>query len=199
MASSDGGESRWASRIPTPSQTVGPFFHIGISDEGMRDLAPADDPDAIELEGVVFDGEGTPVIDALIEIWQANSAGRYNDPQDGRVGPPLDERFSGFGRCATDDQGRFRFRTVKPGRVPGPGGTEQAPHIEVSVFARGLLKRLVTRIYFPGETEANRSDPVLEQIDDPDRRATLLAVEEDGGYRFDIHLQGDRETAFFDI
>jgi protocatechuate 3,4-dioxygenase, alpha subunit len=196
MASS---ESPWASRVPTPSQTVGPFFHIGLSDEGRSELVPADDPDAIEIEGIVFDGEGTPVVDALIEIWQANSAGRYNDPQDSRAGPPLDERFSGFGRCATDDDGRFRFRTVKPGKVPGPEGTTQAPHIEVSVFARGLLKRLVTRIYFPGETEANRADPVLAQIDDPDHRATLLAVEEDGGYRFDIRLQGDRETAFFDI
>jgi protocatechuate 3,4-dioxygenase alpha subunit len=192
-------ESRWASSRPTPSQTVGPYFHIGLSDEGRSELVAEDDPDAIRVEGVVYDGEGAPVVDALIEIWQANAAGRYNDPQDDRVAPPIDERFRGFGRCAADDEGRFSFLTVKPGPVPGPDGATQAPHIDVSVFARGLLKRLVTRIYFPGETEANRADPVLALIDDADHRATLLAVELDGGYRFDIHLQGDRETAFFDV
>ena len=192
-------QSPWASTRPTPSQTVGPFFHIGLSDVGSNELVAGDDPDAISIEGIVFDGEGAPVVDALVEIWQANGAGRYNDPLDNRAGPPIDERFSGFGRCPTDDEGRYRFRTVKPGPVPAPDGGTQAPHIDVSVFARGLLKRLVTRIYFPRETEANRADPVLATIDDADHRATLLAVEEDGGYRFDIHLQGDRETAFFDV
>jgi protocatechuate 3,4-dioxygenase alpha subunit len=192
-------ESPWAASRPTPSQTAGPFFHIGLPSDGKNELVAVDDPDAIEIEGTVFDGEGTPVVDALIEIWQANGAGRYNDPQDDRPGPPIDERFTGFGRCATDDEGRFRFRTVKPGPVPGPGGTTQAPHIDVSVIARGLLKRLVTRIYFPGEERANREDPILALIEDPERRATLLAVDQDGGYRFDIHLQGERETAFFDL
>ena len=184
---------------PTPSQTVGPFFHIGLGYETIEEMVDPDRHGAIRIEGVVSDGEGAPVNDAMIEIWQADEEGRYPGQGDGDAEPAAADGFRGFGRCATDDEGRFRFVTVKPGRVPGLNGAMQAPHIEVSVFARGLLKRLVTRIYFPGETEANRADPVLAQIDDPDHRATLLAVEEDGGYRFDIRLQGDRETAFFDI
>lgn len=192
-------ESPWAASRPTPSQTVGPFFDIGLPDAGQNQLVSADEPDAIAIEGIVFDGEGTPVVDALVEIWQANPAGRYNHPQDDRAGPPIDERFTGFGRCGTDDSGRYRFVTLKPGPVPGQDGSMQAPHIEVSVFARGLLKRLVTRIYFADEGEANLQDPVLAAIEDSGRRSTLLAAEEGGGYRFDIHLQGERETAFFDV
>jgi protocatechuate 3,4-dioxygenase, alpha subunit len=184
---------------PTPSQTVGPFFHIGMSSDGNRELVEPGARGAIRIEGVVTDGEGQPVNDALIEIWQADEGGRYADPQDARTEPPLEDGFVGFGRCETDDSGRYGFVTVKPGRVPGPNGSVQAPHIEVSIFARGLLKRLATRIYFPGEEQANREDPVLALIEDPDRRSTLLATEEDGVYRFDIHLQGDRETAFLDV
>jgi protocatechuate 3,4-dioxygenase, alpha subunit len=184
---------------PTPSQTVGPFFHIGLSSDGTHELVAPDSLGAIRIEGVVSDGEGAPVNDALIEIWQANEAGRYADPLDDRTELALEDGFLGFGRCATDESGRYGFVTVKPGRVPGANGAMQAPHIEVSVFARGLLKRLATRIYFPGEEQANRDDPVLGLIDDPDVRSTLLATEEDGIYRFDIHLQGERETAFFDV
>jgi protocatechuate 3,4-dioxygenase alpha subunit len=184
---------------PTPSQTVGPYFHIGLHYGERRELVDPESRRAIRIEGVVSDGEGAPVDDALIEIWQATEAGRYAHPEDNRSEPPLEDGFNGFGRCETDELGRYHFVTVKPGPVPAPGGGMQAPHIEVSVFARGLLKRLVTRMYFPGEERANREDPVLALIEDPERRATLLAVDEDGGYRFDIHLQGERETAFFDV
>lgn len=184
---------------PTPSQTVGPYFHIGLPSDGQDQLVAADAPGAIRIEGAITDGEGEPVTDALVEIWQANTAGRYAHPDDKREELPLEEGFTGFGRCATDESGRYRFLTVKPGPVPAPGGAMQAPHIEVSVFARGLLKRLVTRIYFGDEEQANREDPVLSEIEDPELRSTLLAIQEGGGYRFDIHLQGERETAFFDV
>jgi protocatechuate 3,4-dioxygenase, alpha subunit len=185
--------------LPTPSQTVGPFFHIGLPDDGRSELVPPDDPDAIRLRGTVFDGEGKPVGDALLEIWQANRGGRYAHPEDTREEIPLEEDFQGFGRCGTDAEGRYEFVTVKPGPVPAPGGGLQAPHIEMSVFARGLLKRLATRVYFPDEAEANAADPALASIADPDERATLVAREEDGALRFDIHLQGDRQTAFFGV
>jgi protocatechuate 3,4-dioxygenase alpha subunit len=185
--------------MPTPSQTVGPFFHIGLSDDGRSELVSPDDPDAIRLWGTVFDGTGEPVDDALIEIWQANRAGRYAHPEDTREQIPLEDGFEGFGRCATDLQGRYGFVTVKPGAVPRLGGGLQAPHIEMSVFARGLLKRLATRVYFPDEGEANEADPVLSSIAEPAERGTLVAVRENGGLRFDIHLQGDRQTAFFGV
>ena len=139
------------------------------------------------------------MIDSMIEIWQANAAGRYAHPEDVRDDVPLENGFDGFGRTCTDDEGRYEFVTVKPGSVPGPGGQAQAPHIDVSVFARGLLKRLVTRIYFPDEAEANEADPVLSSVEDPEARAALVAIEEDGGLRFDITLQGDRETPFFAV
>lgn len=183
----------------TPSQTIGPFFHDALLDEDRSELVPPDDPRAIRIEGVVYDGAGEVVPDAMVEIWQANRAGRYNDPEDDRQHLPLDEDFSGFGRSGTADGGKFSFVTVKPGPVPGPGGTTQAPHVMVSVFARGLLRRAVTRIYFPDEEEANAADPLLGSIEDPDLRSTLIARAGDGGYRFDVHLQGDRQTAFFDV
>ena len=184
---------------PTASQTVGPFFMIGLPDDGLAELVPLDDPDAIRLGGVVLDGSGEPVDDALIEIWQANRAGRYAHPEDTREEIPLEHGFDGFGRCATDPNGFYGFVTVKPGPVPAPEGGVQAPHIEMSVFARGLLKRLATRVYFPDETEANEADPVLGSIEDPAERSTLVAQPEDGGVRFDIHLQGDRQTTFFSV
>jgi protocatechuate 3,4-dioxygenase alpha subunit len=180
----------------TPSQTVGPFLRIQVPYEEEERLVAENDPDAIHIRGTVYDGEGEIVDDALIEIWQANRAGRYAHPEDRREELPLEQGFTGFGRCATESQGRFEFITVKPGRVPAPGGGMQSPHIDVSVFARGLLKRLVTRIYFPDETEANAEDPVLSSMD-PEQRDTLVAIPEEGGLRFDIHLQGDGETAFF--
>ena len=184
---------------PTASQTVGPFFSIGLADGTRTALVSPSDPDAVRLRGVVLDGQGEPVEDALIEIWQANRAGRYAHPEDTREDIPLEDGFEGFGRCATGPDGAYGFVTVKPGPVPSPGGGMQAPHIEMSVFARGLLKRVATRLYFPDETEANDVDPVLSSIQDPAERSTLVAEVEDGRLRFDIHLQGDRQTAFFDV
>jgi protocatechuate 3,4-dioxygenase, alpha subunit len=184
---------------PTASQTVGPFFIIGLPDAGHSELVVSSDPDAVRVGGVVLDGMGEPVDDALIEIWQANRAGRYAHPEDAREELPLEEGFRGFGRCATGPDGLYEFVTVKPGPVPAVDGGMQAPHIAMSVFARGLLKRVVTRVYFPDETEANEADPVLNSIEDAVERSTLVAQTEDGTLRFDIHLQGDRQTAFFDV
>jgi protocatechuate 3,4-dioxygenase, alpha subunit len=183
----------------TPSQTVGPFFHDALLDEDRSELISPDHPEAIRIEGTVYDGEGEPVSDALVEIWQANQAGRYNDPNDDREDLPLDEGFSGFGRSGTDAGGRFSFVTIKPGPVPGPDAGMQAPHIMVSVFARGLLKRVVTRIYFPDEEEANANDPILSSIEDLGFRKTLVARDEGDAVRFDIHLQGENQTAFFEL
>jgi protocatechuate 3,4-dioxygenase alpha subunit len=179
--------------IPTPSQTIGPFFGFALPYDGGPDLVSPGAPGAVRIEGVVRDGAGAPVHDALIELWQANRAGRYAHPGDTREQLALEPGFTGFGRCPTDTEGGFAFTTVKPGPLPG-----HAPHIDVSVFARGLLKRLVTRIYFPDEPEANAADPVLAAVADPAARATLIAAAAgDEVLRFDIHLQGDRETAFF--
>jgi protocatechuate 3,4-dioxygenase, alpha subunit len=184
----------------TPSQTIGPFFHYALLDEDRSELVPPDNPRAIRIEGTVVDGAGEPVSDAMVEIWQANQAGRYNDPADDREDLPLDpETFSGFGRSGTDAGGRFSFVTLKPGPVPGPNGAVQAPHIMVSVFARGLLKRVVTRIYFPDEEEANANDPVLSSIEDPELRKTLVAHDYGNVLRFDIYLQGANQTAFFEL
>ena len=188
--------------IPTPSQTVGPFFHLGMDRPEWSDLT-RDHPagDKIQIEGRVLDGDGAPVPDAVIELWQANAAGRYNHPDDRQVDKPLDPQFRGFGRVATDAAGRFRVMTVKPGPVPGRGNTLQAPHINIVLFARGLLIHLHTRIYFADEP-ANASDPLLSSIEDEAARRSLLARRAGGTpplYRFDIVLQGDRETAFLDI
>jgi protocatechuate 3,4-dioxygenase, alpha subunit len=184
---------------PTPSQTLGPFFHDALLDEDRSELVTPDHPEALRIEGTVYDGAGEPVSDAMVEIWQANEAGRYNDPRDAREDLPLDEGFSGFGRSGTDAGGTFSFVTVKPGRVPLPNGGMQAPHIMVSVFARGLLERVVTRIYFPDEQEANANDPVLSSVEDLGLRRTLVAHEEGDALRFDIHLQGENQTAFFEL
>jgi protocatechuate 3,4-dioxygenase, alpha subunit len=188
----------------TPSQTIGPFFHFALFTRNpfgkdLSELVAPDHPDAVRVEGVILDGAGEPVSDAMVEIWQANAAGRYNHPEDDRDDAPLDEAFTGFGRVPTDGEGKFSFVTVKPGSVPGPDGVSQAPHILVSVFARGLLKRLATRMYFPEEREANERDPVLSSVEDPGLRPMLVAREEDGILRFDIRLQGERQTVFFDV
>jgi protocatechuate 3,4-dioxygenase, alpha subunit len=181
---------------PTPSQTIGPFFHDALVEEDRSKLVPPDHPEAVKIEGTVCDGDGDPVPDAMVEIWQANQAGRYDD----RNELPLDRAaFSGFGRSGTDSGGKFSFVTVKPGPVPAPDGSLQAPHVMVSVFARGLLKRLVTRIYFPDEGEANARDPVLASIEDMEFRKTLVANDEGDALRFDIHLQGEKQTAFFEF
>jgi protocatechuate 3,4-dioxygenase alpha subunit len=188
--------------IPTPSQTVGPFFHLGMERPEWSDLAaggPAGE--RVAIEGRVIDGDGAPVPDAVIELWQANAAGRYNHPDDRQEEKPIDPHFRGFGRVATDAEGRFRVTTIKPGPVPGRGNALQAPHINLMIFARGLLKHLFTRLYFADEP-ANASDPLLSSIEDAAARRTLLARPEDGGtalYRFDIILQGDNETVFLDV
>jgi protocatechuate 3,4-dioxygenase alpha subunit len=177
----------------TPSQTVGPFFAFGLPFEGGERVVEPSDPDAVQIVGAVYDGAGDPIDDALVEIWQANRAGRYRHPEDTRGELPLEDGFIGFGRCPTDAQGGFGFVTVKPGAVP-----PEAPHINVTVLARGLLVHLFTRMYFPGEP-ANETDPVLASIEDPAMRETLIARALDGAVRFDIHLQGERQTAFFDV
>ena len=187
----------------TPSQTIGPFFHGGMRWEKGGILVSGDvDGGCIVIEGRVFDGENSPVDDALIEIWQATASGHYAHPEDCRDEPPAQE-FTGFGRVATDEEGYFRFETVKPGRVPGKGDSLQAPHISVSIFARGMLKRLATRLYFADEAVANAEDSILASISDEAARASLLAepIVKEGRkiYRFDIHLQGEKETAFFDV
>ena len=152
--------------------------------------------------GRVLDGDGGPVPDALIELWQANAAGRYAHPDDKQTDKPLDPNFRGFGRVATDAEGRFRVTTIKPGPVPGRGNTLQAPHINLVFFSRGLLIHLHTRIYFADEP-ANASDPLLSSIEDAAVRGTLLARREGSGsparYRFDIVLQGENETVFLDL
>ena len=152
----------------------------------------------MRLRGVLLDGAGDPVPDGMVEIWQANAAGRYAHPADTRSEPGLENGFLGFGRSGTAPGGRFEFITVKPGPVPWPEGGLQAPHIEVGVFARGLLKRVVTRVYFPDEAAANAADPVLSRLDEA-ARSTLVAVADDGGFRFDIRLQGPEHTTFFAV
>ena len=189
--------------IPTPSQTVGPFFHLGMARPEWGDLT-ADHPagERIAIEGRVSDGDGMAVPDAVIELWQANAAGRYNHPDDRQTDKPLDPNFRGYGRAATDTDGKFRFVTIRPGAVPGRGNALQAPHINIAVFGRGLLKQLHTRIYFADEPQ-NGNDPLLSAIDDPAARRTLLATRIEGAdpriYRFDIVLQGESETVFLDL
>jgi protocatechuate 3,4-dioxygenase, alpha subunit len=182
----------------TPSQTVGPYFAIGLPWEHGPLAVPEDTPGAIRISGFVYDGAGAIVPDSLIETWQADPHGRFADLHD-HGGPSELPGFRGFARYGAEDgDGRFEIVTVKPGPVPGAGDTMQAPHIDVSVFARGMLQRCVTRIYFADEVEANASDPVLASVP-KDRRATLIAQATGGGYRFDIHLQGHGETVFFDL
>jgi protocatechuate 3,4-dioxygenase, alpha subunit len=182
----------------TPSQTVGPFFAIGLPWPAGPYAVPDGTPGAAWLRGTVTDGAGDPVPDAIIETWQADPAGIYHHPEDPRAGTATQD-FRGFARCGTDGQGQYAILFVKPGPVPGPDGANQAPHLAVSVFARGLLDRVVTRVYFADEADANDADPVLGLISDPDARATLIAAPESDGYRFDIRLQGQHETAFFAI
>lgn len=188
--------------VPTPSQTVGPFFHIGLDRPDWADLTSGGPQgERIVIEGRVIDGDGASVPDACLELWQANAVGRYAHPDDTRTDKPLDPNFRGFGRVATDADGRFRFTTIRPGPVPGRGNALQAPHIDVALFARGLLKQLFTRIYFTGDP-LNETDPVLLSIDDPGRRETLLATpngSDAGTWHLDIVMQGENETVFFDI
>jgi protocatechuate 3,4-dioxygenase, alpha subunit len=189
------------SRGQTPSQTVGPFFKPSLIRAGSETLATAKTRgERIIVAGRVLDGDGAAVNDAMIEIWQANADGRYDHPDDQQE-KLIDPNFRGFGRAATDEEGRFRFATIMPGAVAGSGGVAHAPHINVSIFARGLLKRLVTRIYFPGEP-LNAADPLLAFVPAA-RRSTLIARAGSSApmreFIFDINLQGANETVFLDI
>jgi protocatechuate 3,4-dioxygenase alpha subunit len=185
--------------VCTPSQTAGPFLTIGLIDGPITNrLVGESNLRAIRITGVLLDGAGDPVTDGMVEIWQANEAGRYAHPADDRAEIPLEDGFRGFGRSATHTGGRFEFVTVKPGRVPWVDGRLQAPHLLVGVFARGLLKRVATRMYFPDEEAANAEDPVLLALE-PAERTTLVARADDGALRFDIVLQGAGQTTFFAV
>ena len=163
---------------PTPSQTVGPFFGFALPFPLDADAVDPGDPRALRIEGQVLDGAGDPVPDALVEAWQTDA----------------------FARCRTDAEGAFHFVLLKPGQLTAPDGRAQAPHLNVTVFARGLLRQLVTRLYFPDEEAANAVDPVLNLVEDPKARSTLVAASDGPSkLRFDVHLQGDRETVFFAI
>jgi protocatechuate 3,4-dioxygenase alpha subunit len=182
----------------TPSQTVGPYYAIGLPWPDGPLAVPENTPGAIRIAGVVYDGAGALVPDALIETWQPDGDGRFPDLH-GHGGDTEMARFRGFARYGEEDgDGHYEILTVKPGRVPGLHGTAQAPHIDMSVFARGMLHRCVTRIYFADEEEANAVDPVLARVP-PERRGTLIAQATANGYRFDIRLQGEGETVFFAV
>lgn len=201
----------------TPSQTVGPYFAYGLAPHSRCDWSPDRKvydwketvganlvtPDAtgekIRIEGRVTDGDGAPINDAMIEIWQADAQGRYASPRDARARP--NTQFKGFGRSATDKDGAFSFDTIKPGAVPGPNGKTQAPHIVFCIYSRGMLRQVYTRLYF-ADYAANAGDPILALVPE-DRRGTLLAHKQAKGgqtiYRFDIRVQGENETVFFEI
>ena len=184
----------------TTWQTVGPFFRIGFSWLYRDNLAgPGVSGERVEIAGRILDGDGKPVPDGIVEIWQANSHGKYAHPDDPQE-KPGELGFTGYGRVPTDDAGSFHFTTIKPGRVPGPDGKLQAPHLAVSVFTRGLLRRLVTRIYFP-EEPSNAEDFALKLVE-PGRRETLIAKRIEGRtgeLEWNVKLQGEGETVFFDI
>ena len=192
----------------TPSQTVGPFFSYGMTPNGKYEwndaftnnlVTPDTTGERIRVEGRVFDGDCQPVPDCMLEIWQADTSGNFADPKDKRALP--NSKFRGFGRCGTDPNGDYAFDTIKPGPVADADGKPQAPHILLAIFARGMLLHNYSRIYLDGEA-ANATDPVLALVP-PDRRATLIATRKPGNgnpvYGFDIHLQGDNETVFFEI
>ena len=188
----------------TPSQTVGPFFAYGLTPNGKYSwndaftnnlVTPDVTGERIRVEGFVYDGDGANVPDAMLEIWQADAQGRFSDPQDSRG--LTNSSFKGFGRCGTGAEG-YSFETIKPGAVPGLNGKNQAPHIVLAIFGRGMTMQSMTRIYFDDEP-ATASDEVMKLVPE-DRRNTLIAKKTAPGvYRFDIYLQGDNETVFFDV
>lgn len=184
----------------TTSQTVGPFFKIGFEWLHCTDLVGEGvTGERVTIQGRVFDGEGIPVPDAMLETWQANAHGKYAHPED-RQDKPIEPGFTGYGRVPVAANGAFRFTTIKPGPVPGPKDSEQAPHILVSVFMRGLLRRMVTRIYFPDEPR-NAADFILNLVE-PERRSTLIAKKTagcPGMLEWNVVLQGPDETVFFDL
>ncbi|MBB6484529.1 protocatechuate 3,4-dioxygenase subunit alpha [Rhizobium lusitanum] len=194
----------------TPSQTAGPYVHIGLTpnyseivgvyeaDLGSSMVNDKTLGERITVTGRVLDGAGAPVKDAVLEIWQADSAGLYNSPSELRGA--ADPNFTGWGRCPTNSaDGVFRFETIKPGRAPFKDGRKMAPHITFWIVARGINIGLHTRMYFPEETAANAEDPLLARIEHKDRVATMIGVKEGSTYTFDVHLQGDKETVFLDI
>jgi protocatechuate 3,4-dioxygenase, alpha subunit len=186
--------------VPTPSQTVGPFFAIELTTDEhcVKCVAsPHAKGERVWITFRVLDGDGVPVNDAMLEIWQADSNGKYNHPEDPQP-KTLDPAWQGFGRIATGEDGSCVLETIRPGRI-GPG-TSQAPHLTMAVFARGMLKPLYTRVYFAGDA-ANEEDPILRLVP-PERRETLVARPSPGRpeyWSFDVRLQGDRETVFFDV
>jgi len=182
----------------TPSQTVGPYLALVLPWADGCDVVPEATVGAITIIGRVLDGSGDPIPDGLVETWQADPDGRFDHSDDPR-GAQSYPGFRGFGRCPTDEAGNFMIRTLKPGTLPAGGGETEAPHLDVSVFARGLLNRVVTRIYFPDEAEANAADPVLRELSTRDARALIAVPQGDGRLRFDIHLQGPHETPFFHV
>jgi len=188
--------------VPTPSQTVGPFFHFSLTtvEHCVRCIAgPQTQGERVWLRCRVLDGEGVPVPDAMIETWQADAEGNYcsaGEPQNNEADPA----WRGFGRLPTGEDGSCEFETIKPGRVPGPGNVSQSPHIEVAIFARGMLKQLFTRIYF-ADDPTNKEDPILQLVP-PERRETLMAHSDPGHpghWHFEVCLQGKQETVFFDV
>lgn len=195
----------------SPSQTAGPYVHIGCTpvfsglgavyaeDPGSKMLNAGTRGERITIRGRIYDGNGDALTDALVEIWQADAAGIYPSNEDARA--EADPNFNGWGRCPSDmETGEFIFETVRPGQVPYPDGRMQAPHITVWIVARGINVGLHTRVYFDDEKEANAVDPILQSIEDRRRVDTLIAKQEgQGGYRFDIFLQGAQETVFLDI
>lgn len=180
------------SRVPTPSQTIGPYLSLGMRQMERSRLVPEGTPGACAITGAVFDGADTAVPDAVVELWQAGPEGSF----EGGAGEHGDEPW--FGRSLTDAGGRFSFVTAKPGRLSLASGALQAPHLELLVFARGLTRPLRTRMYFPDETGPNEQDPVLSAIE-AGRRRTLVAVDEGGTLRFDVRMQGPDETVFFAV
>ena len=192
------------------SQTAGPYVHIGLTpnfaeiggvypdDLGTSMVNDKTKGERVTIVGTILDGTGTPLRDALVEIWQADADGLYNSPSEMRG--TADPNFTGWGRCPTDmTSGEFRFETIKPGRVPFNDGRLMAPHITFWIVARGINIGLQTRMYFADEEQANAEDPILGRIEHRVRVPTLIARKADDGYRFDIHLQGEKETVFFDI
>ena len=190
----------------TTSQTVGPFFKIGLS-WLYRDTLVSEgvSGERVTIQGRIFDGDGVPVPDAILEVWQANARGKYNHPEDTQD-KPLEPGFTGFARVAVNAEGAFRFTTIKPGPVPGPDGKEQAPHLLVSIFMRGVLRRMVTRIYFPDEPR-NGADFILDLVEAA-RRSTLIAKKtaqkstketDSTTLEWNVILQGPEETVFFDL
>ena len=184
----------------TTWQTVGPYFKIGLEWLHRDNLVgEGTSGERVTIQGRVFDGDGVPVPDAMLEIWQANAHGKYAHPEDTQ-NKPLEPGFGGYGRMHVSDDGTFRFATIKPGPVPGPEGSEQAPHLLVSVFMRGVLRRMVTRIYFPDEP-LNAADYILNLVE-PERRSTLIAKKTARGagrLEWNVILQGADETVFFEV